>query len=140
MDQPQSDNNMRKTEKGFVTLLFVLVVFAVGISVSSSLLLMGVASSRNSFALNQSNQAKALADACAERGLETVRDDNSYTGTINLDLGQGSCSYTISNTGGSNRTIIAMGTVSTIVRKVRVIINQIAPQINVSSWQEVADF
>lgn len=131
---------MRKTEKGFVTLLFVLVVFAVGIAVSSSLLLMGVASSRNSFALNQSDQAKALADACAERGLEAVRDDNSYTGTINLDLGQGSCSYTISNTGGSNRTVIAIGTVSTIVRKVRVIINQITPQINVSSWQEVADF
>lgn len=140
MAQLRSDNNSPKANKGFVTLLFVLIVFAVGLAVSSSLLLSGVASSKSSFTLNQSDQAKALADACAERGLEAVRDDNGYVGTTNLSLGQGSCSYTVSNIGGSNRIIVATGAVGTIIRKTKVIVDQITPQINISSWREVADF
>lgn len=140
MVQPRSDRKTEKSKEGFVTLLFVLIVFAVSAAISGSLLLSGVASSRNSFSLNESDQAKALADACAERGLETIREDNGYTGTTNLSLGSGACSYTVSNTGGSTRTVAATGTAGTVVRKVRISVSQILPQISISSWQEVAEF
>jgi len=129
-----------KGNKGFLVLLSILIVSAVGVSIATSLLLLGVGSQRTSFAIEQSSQAMALADACAEDALEQIRKDSSYTGTVTLSLGQGTCTYTISNGGGENRTINASSTVGTIIRRVQVSIDQINPSINASSWQEVADF
>lgn len=124
---------------GFVTLLAVLIVSVVTIAIAVSLLLIGVSSSRTGFSLAQSYQTKALADACAEEALQQIRDSTSFTGSGSLTLGQGTCNYTVTSQGGANRTITATGTVSATVRKVRIVIDQINPTINPTSWQEVAD-
>lgn len=126
--------------KGFITLISVLIVGSVGMAIAISLLLLGLDSSRTSFAIEQSNQAKMLANACAEEALEQIRDSTSYTGNGNLSLGQGACVYTVTSQGGQNRTITASGTVGTTLRKVQVIINTINPLIGVVSWQELSDF
>ena len=124
---------------GYITLISVLVVGAVGVAITISLILLGLGSSRTSFALEQSNQAKALTNACAEEAMQQIRDSMSFTGNGNLSLGQGTCNYTVTSQGGQNRTITALGTVGTIVRKVKIIISKINPTITVTSWQEVAD-
>jgi len=116
------------------------VVGAVGVSIAVSLLLLGLSSSRTSFALEQSNQAKALANACIEEALQQIKDSTPFTGTDNFMLGQGTCTYTVTNDGGQNRTITSSGTVGTIIRKVEIIIDTINPQINITSWQEVDNF
>lgn len=126
-------------KKGYVTLLSVLVVGAVGLAISVSLILLGNGASRTSFANEQSNQAKALANACMETGLQQVRDADGYAGSGNLTVGQGTCSYTVTNTGGTTRTISASGTVGTIVRKVTVLVTSLHPLVTLTSWQEVAD-
>lgn len=126
--------------KGFIALTSILIVGAVGAAITVSLLLLGLGSSRTSFALEQSNQAKALADACAEEALQQIRDSTPFTGSGNLSLGQGTCAYTVINLGGHNRSITASGTVGTIVRKVKITIDKINPTINITYWQEVADF
>lgn len=127
-------------KRGYVALITVLVTGAVGVAITVSLLLLGLGSSRTSFALEQSNQAKALANACAEEALQQISDSTPYTGTGSLTLGQGTCTYTVTSQGGQNRTITASGTVGTVVRKVKVIIDKITPNINMTTWQEVADF
>ncbi|MEI8103721.1 MAG: hypothetical protein WCG84_02325 [Candidatus Moraniibacteriota bacterium] len=124
-------------EDGYVVLLGVLIVGAIGISVMLSLLLLGLGSSRTSFAEEQSFQAKALANACAEEGLQQIRDTTSYTGSGGLTIGQGACTYAVTSQGGSNRTVAATGTVGTMTRRVTVIINAITPLITATSWQEV---
>jgi hypothetical protein len=132
-------HNLRYTSRdGFVALLSVLLLGAVGSSVVVSLLLLGLGSSRSSFAVEQSAQAKGLADACAEEGLRQLRENSSFTGTGNLTLGQGTCTYTVTSQGGQNRTITASGTVGTVVRKVTIAIDQLTPRIHATSWQEVA--
>jgi len=128
-----------KKSSGYVTLISVLVVSAIGIAICASLILLGVGSSRTSFAVEQSNQAKGLASACAEEALQQIRDSTPFTGSGNLSLGQGTCAYTVTSQGGQNRTITASGTVGTIVRKVSIIINKITPLILLTSWQEVAN-
>ena len=132
-------NKLWYNNRGYITLVSVLVVGAVGIAIALSLILLGVGSSRTSFAVEQSNQAKALANACAEEALQQIKDSNPFTGSGNLTLGQGACSYTVTSQGGGNRTIVASGTVSAIIRKTKIIINQVNPTIQVVSWQEVAD-
>ncbi|MCR4328496.1 MAG: hypothetical protein NUV53_03180 [Patescibacteria group bacterium] len=126
--------------QGYITLISVLVVGAVGIAITISLILLGLSSSRTSFAVEQSNQAKALVNACVEEGMQQIRDATSFTGSGSLTLGQGVCSYTVTSQGGQNRTIVASSTVGTIIRKTKVIIDKINPTIQVVSWQEVSDF
>ena len=127
-------------KKGYITLITVLVTGAVGVAIAVSLLLLGLGSSRTSFALEQHNQSKALANACAEEALQQIRDATSFTGTGNLSFGQGTCAYTVTNDGGENRTVTASGAVGSVVRKVKIIINAINPEISLTSWQDVADF
>ncbi len=137
MGQQHYDKNY---QRGYIALITVLVTGAVGVAITVSLLLLGLGSGRTSFSLEQSTQTKALANACVEEALEQIRDSTPFTGTGSLTLGQGTCAYTVTSQGGQNRTITASGTVGTIVRKVKIIIDKITPNINVTSWQEVADF
>ena len=126
-------------EGGYITLLSVLVIGAVGISIAVSLLLFGLSSSRTSFALEQSNQARGIANACAEEAMQQIRNSTPFTGIGNLSLSKGTCLYTVNSQGEQNRTITSFGTVGTIIRKVKVTIGAINPQIKVISWQEVAE-
>lgn len=136
---PKSFMVVRVSDKGFVTLMSVLIASALGTAIAVSVILLGLGSSRSSFAVEQSHQAKALADACAEEALQQIRLSSSFAGNGNLTFGRGGCTYTVVNTGAQNRTITASGTVSTTVRRVAITINKITPKIIIVSWQEVAN-
>lgn len=129
-----------KKRSGYIALIAVLFFVAIGGAIATSLILLGVGVSRTSFALDQSYQAKALANACAEEALQQIRESVPFSGTGSLTLGQGSCSYTVVKLTGQNRTLTSNGTVGTIVRKVSISLDKITPSINITSWQEVADF
>lgn len=127
------------TSQGYIMLITVLVIGAVGLAMAVSVLWLGLGSSKSSFSIEQSSQVRALADACAEEALQQIRDSVPFTGTGTLTLGQGTCTYTVTNDGAQNRTITASGSVNTLVRKVKITIDTINPKINITSWQEVAD-
>lgn len=125
------------SSQGFVALISVMIVGAIGISVGVSLLLLGLASSRNSLTLEQSAISKALADACMEEALQKIRESTPYTGTGSLTLNGADCNYTVTSGTGQNRSIVSTGTMSSVVRKVSISIDRINPAINITSWQEI---
>lgn len=125
---------------GFITLLSVLVLGAVGLSVSVSLLLLSLGNSRTSFAVGRSGEAKALANACAERALDELRHNPAYGGEDPIVLGNGTCTVTVLGSGASGRRVQAVGAVGSLIRKVEIIIDQTRPRMVILSWQEVADF
>ena len=133
-------NTVPVPPRGFVSLIAVIIVGAVGLSVAVFLLLNGIDSMRASLVGEQSSQARALADACVETSLELIREQTSYTGNGELTLGEGNCAYAVTSQGGQLRTITSTGTVAAMVRKVRIVIDAITPDITIASWQEVADF
>lgn len=118
----------------------VIIIGAVALAIVVSMLLSGLGSSKTSFAYQQNAQARALADACVNEALQQIRDNTVFVGSDNLTLGQGKCTYTVTNTGGENRTIQASSTVGAIIRKAQVTITQINPTIVVSTGQELANF
>lgn len=126
----------RTHKRGYVTLISVLIALSLGSAIAFSVVLLGVGSSRDSITLDRSYKAKALADACAEEGLQQIRSSTPFTGTGNLSFGQGTCSYTVTNTGGTTRSISAAGVVSNVTRRVTVTISAITPKLVISSWQE----
>jgi hypothetical protein len=129
--------DMQKYQAGFITLISVLILGAVGLAVATSLLLLGVDSSRTSLALEQSLQARGLADACAETALQQIRTNNAFVGTATLTFSTGSCTYTITNTGGTTRGIALSGAIDTIIRRVSITLSAVSP-VTISLWQEVA--
>jgi len=139
-DMPSTTFNEEKSSAGYVTLISVLITSAVGIAIVVSVILLGLSNSRSAFLKEQSSQARVLADACVEEALQQIRDSAPFTGTGSVSLGQGDCDYTVVSGGGQNRTITATGTVDNVVRKARVIIDGINPQLSIVSWEEVADF
>lgn len=126
--------------EGYMLLLSVLILGAAALAAAVSILLLGLDSERTSFALEQSNQAKALVNACAEEALQQIRESVPFEGSGSLDLGQGGCTYTVTKLTGQNRAVIVSGTVGTIIRKVSIALDKITPSINITSWQEVDDF
>jgi hypothetical protein len=128
-----------KPKEGYVTLISVLIVSAVGLAIAISVLLLGINSTKTSLVIEQSDEARVLANTCVDEALERIRRNSAYTGTVTLNLGNGSCSYIVQDTGGTSRQIDSTGTIGTIVRKVQVILDQVSP-MNVVTWQDVADF
>ncbi|MBI2984050.1 MAG: hypothetical protein HYY50_00235 [Candidatus Kerfeldbacteria bacterium] len=132
---------MNQRRKGMITLISILVLAAVGGAVAVSLLLLGVDATRTSSSREFSAAARALANACVETALEEIRSYTPFTtaGT-NLNIGSGTCTYVVANTGGFRRTIQASGSMGSVSRKVLVTVDRINPTIRVTSWQEVGDF
>lgn len=125
------------TSKGYITLLGILVVGSVVTAMTVSLLLYGVDATKNALLEQERVQAGALAHACAEAALESIRRNPLAVGSGALSLGGRSCTYTVLNTGGQGRAIATTATVGTIVRKVQVTVSTINPRITITSWQEV---
>jgi hypothetical protein len=125
-------------QSGYVALLAVLIVGAACTAIALAILTTGADSGRWVLVAQQSTQARALAAACSEEALQVIHDNTAFTGTSSLSLGQGSCSYTVANTGGATRTVDVSGTVGTVVRKSKTYVTIGASSISITSWQDVS--
>lgn len=128
-----------KNQNGFVTLLSVILVGAVGLAVGTSLLLTSIDNSRTLNSLEKSYISRELANLCGEEALERIRRNSSFLGSGNIATSQGTCDFTVTDEGGTTRKIDSLGTSDTTIRKVLINLDQVSP-INITSWQEVADF
>jgi hypothetical protein len=129
-----------KNMKGFTTLVTTIIIGAIGVTAVTSVLLLGSAKTRTSIAIDQSQKAKQLANACAESALQLLHDNFSFVGSSGYSLGDGNCTYTVTAGAGENRTVTAQGTVgaspNTVTRKIQVDITQLTGSI-VASWKEI---
>jgi hypothetical protein len=128
---------VKQLEQGYVALIAVLIIGAASTAIALGLLMTGVDSQRSVDVSQRSAQARNIANACAEEALQVLHDNTSFTGNGNLTLGQGSCTYTVANTGGSNRSVTVSATVTSVVRRVQVHVTIGVSSISITSWQEV---
>lgn len=134
---------MLDASKGFVTLLSVVVLGAIGLSITTSLLLFGAGSSHTSIVRMRSLQAKVFANACAEEALQKLRESVYYQGNETLIFSGGSCdiqSIPIGGIGNNGRTVQVIGKAGSVERRVRVIISTVHPTVLIASWQEIGTF
>lgn len=125
---------------GYIALISVLMVSAIIVLIAISASLASISESDMGFLENQAWTAFSLATACAEEALLRIKDYTLFSGSGNLTLGDGNCTYTVIRLAGQNRDIRASGTVGNIIRKVKITIDGISPSINITSWLQVADF
>jgi len=129
---------------GYIALITVLIIGAVGVTVALFLVFSSLGASQTSFSAIQSSQAKSAADSCSELALTAIQANTNLTtpanGSATIDAtNKVQCSYTISGT-SPNYTIVSTGTVSptstNVVRRDTISLNQVLPQLNVTSWLE----
>ena len=122
-------------QAGYIALLAVLVMGAASLAIASALLLTATDSQRSTLVTHQSAQARSLATACGEEGLQKIYETPSYTGTTNIPAID--CTFTVTNLGGSNRLIEAFATEGAVTRRIDINATIGATNITVTSWQEV---
>lgn len=130
----------QKTQSGYVLLLSMILISIVGVVIGTTLLLIGVNSTKRSILQEESSIARVLADACAEYALDQLRQNYSYAGNESLNFTTGNCDILPVLQNGLVRTLQTRGMVDTASRQVAVEITGNSPQLTLGSWQEVADF
>lgn len=134
---------MMKTSNrpGYIFLISVLVVGAIAIATTSSLILLGISAEQSGQAVVYANQARELSETCAERALRSLRADSSYTGNESFTLTGGTCQInTIAGSGNANRYLCTQGTSGQSVRKLQITIAQVLPTTRIDTWKEVNTF
>lgn len=126
-------------EKGFITLMTVIIVVAVAAALTISVILLGTDSLRTGQIVNNEQEATATADACAEEALGQIRT-RDLIGSGSMSVGTGTCSYVITSGGGEARTIEVTASASGITRRIRITIDAMNPELHVTAWEDVADF
>jgi hypothetical protein len=130
----------RQAHKGYIALISVILMSALGISIMLSVIASGVNAGRTDFSLQQSGGARSMASSCAEEALQRILETGTTTGVGNLTIASGTCSFLITSNNGQNITIQSTGLLGTVTSKIKVVIASTSPGITLSSWEEVADF
>ena len=125
---------------GYITLVSVLVVGSIALASAVSLLLLGIDASRTALTNTQAAQARSLANTCAEVALDKLRQDTSYQGNETITFSNGSCTIATLFQSGSSTSIQLTAEVSGLTRKSMIQTATLIPQVQLESWQEVADF
>jgi hypothetical protein len=125
---------------GYILLLSVLIVGAVGTAIATSILMLSIGNNLNSLASQQADQALSIATACAEDTLEQLRIDPTYAGNTTLSFDDGDCVVNpVISTEGVH-IVQVTGTVGTIVHKLEITIQDIGPPTVITSWRDVDEF
>lgn len=122
-------------QHGYIVITSAIVLFSVGSLIALSLLAFTAGFAKDNRAQERSNQAKALANACGEMGVQKLLTSIVFVGTIDVSIGQGSCAYIVTNPTAATALISTTGTVGTQIRKVQINLNLVP--LAVTKWQEV---
>jgi len=130
-----------KKDGGYIALITVLILSAVVLVISIGVSLRSIEETQMAFGQQESFRALSLANLCAEKALFKLESSLNYSGNESLTIDDESCDIlSIGGTGNFSRVVKAQSTVSKYTKKVQVEVSQISPVMQISSWEEVADF
>lgn len=134
--------NMMHQKPGFIALISVLILSAITLAVGIGLLGRAITESQISMTQEYASRAQAGATACAEQGLQGLKNSLTYAGNQTLTLSDGTTCriLAVTGVGNTNRTVSATSTVSNVSRKVTVTITNVNPAMSISSWLDVINF
>ena len=134
-------SNKIKIQEGFIALITVLIISAVVLLVAVSASLLGISESDMGLKQSLSSRAFYLANLCAEDALVKLKQDLGYSGNETLDIDGDSCTILpIEGNGNIDRTVKTKGEVLGQVRKIKVEIDRVNPQMQIRSWLETTEF
>jgi hypothetical protein len=125
--------------RGFSTIIAVVIAGAVGLSVVLTLSMLAISSNRIGDSYYYSKKTTALLNSCVTKGLLQTRENTSFTGYQNLEIDGDTCNYSISYLGATKRQIEATATIKNITKKARVTYLIDRTKMVILDWKEVSD-
>ncbi|MDD5639506.1 MAG: hypothetical protein PHR47_01720 [Candidatus Pacebacteria bacterium] len=124
-----------KKNKGFIALMMVLIISAIGLAIAISLLSQNNLFLKNTYSFEQMEKAKAIANACSEEALLRIKNNPFISGFYDLNSLEGHCSYNIFNNGGVI-TIESLAVVNDYTRKVNITVQSVDSKLEILSFEE----
>lgn len=130
-----------KSQEGYIALISAIIISALVVFITSSANLISISESDMSLKESQRWEAFYLTTACAEEALMKLKDDLKYIGEEGLTFENGTCTiFRLSGGGNKKRTVSVSGSAFNIVRKIKIEIDEVNPEMKIGLWQEVVDF
>jgi len=123
--------------QGFIALVTVLIIFTTALLIGLSVSLLSISEATMGFKKTQSSQAYYLANLCAEEALMKLKENINYSGNEILEIENGNCQILPIE---GNWVIKVSANFQNQIKKMKIIVSQVNPEMIIESWQEVADF
>ena len=130
-------NFAKKNLGGFIALITVLIILGVVLLVGLGISQLSIGEAQMSLQKYQSSQAFYLANLCAEDALMKLKNDSNYLGNETITIGRESCQILPIE---GQWTVKVSANFQNQIKKIKIVINQINPEMIIDSWQEVPDF
>lgn len=138
---PYESKKYSLAEQGYIALISVIIISALIVMIASSANLISISESSMGLKERQSWEAFYLATACAEEALMSLKQGLNYSGNETLTFTNGECAILpVEGIGNQNRTIKVSGSVFGFIRKIKIEINRVRPEVDIESWEEGVDF
>ncbi len=129
---------VRRYRNGYVFLVSVLMISAIVISITMSLLLLGLSAEMSGSAVEKSAQAMEIAQSCAERAILALQQGTDYAGDESLAIHGGTCViHAIGGSGNTSRVICIEGILGRYRHVLEIVIQRVLPSTTVQSFREV---
>lgn len=126
---------------GYIFLFSIIMMGAIALAALGSLLLIGLGSLQIGATVEQSEQARSLAQTCAEHALRSLWKNTLYDGDEQILHEEGECDILqVGGGGNEDRSVCTEGRVGQTVRRYEILLKRILPSIQVYSWREVEQF
>ncbi|MCH8741571.1 hypothetical protein IH779_01595 [Patescibacteria group bacterium] len=122
--------------KGFIALITILIILGVVLLIGLGISQFSISEAQMSLQKSQSSQAFYLANLCAEDALMKLKGDISYSGETIPNIENGSCTILVDG----NWTVKVSANFQNQIKKIKIVVSQINPEMIIDSWQEVSEF
>ncbi len=130
---------MNYHHSGIIALSTVLVIGAIVLVMGIGISLRSVINGNMENDTYRSTTALSLANTCMEYALLSLANNAAYAGNETLTRdGQSCIIQSVVNTGGVTRTVTTSATVNGYTRRIQVLVANVAPPLQISSWQEIS--
>lgn len=124
----------QRRPKGEVTITLLILIMML-IIITTSAVAVAVSSMQDNTSLTLGEETRTLSESAAENAILRLLRDPSYTGELNLPIGDGNA--TIAVVGTTTKTITSTATLGRYRRSTQVVVEIVAGQLNILSWQEI---
>ncbi len=123
--------------KGFAALTTILIILAISLILGLAISLLSINEMIMGLKKNFSSRAYYLTNLCAEHALMKLKEGINYQGNETIEIDGGNCRILAIE---GNWIVKTTGNYQNQVKKMKIVINQINPQMVIQSWEEVASF
>jgi hypothetical protein len=134
--QQQHNENKKRHQQGFITIMSVLIVTLVGTAIALWGLAYSTRSAKTDLVVIHSYQTRALLDACVEAALLQIRLNPSYTGASAVTIDEYSCKYHVTLNDDGEKVIDSEGGGNSIIRRLTVVLSDYTSDITIKTWEE----